>query len=172
MTIAAIYTRVSAKSQLQKGDGLASQETRCRDHALYKGYDVAAVFAEKGVSGGLVDRPEIKKLLSWIRKNRQHDPVVIIDDISRIARSVEAHIKLRAAIGAAGGRLESPSIGFGEDADQTTFELVAATFAQHHRLKNAETTQNRMRARLQAGYYPFFVPRGYRYVPGEGAAKS
>ena len=30
MTIAAIYTRVSSKAQVAKGDGLASQESRCR----------------------------------------------------------------------------------------------------------------------------------------------
>jgi DNA invertase Pin-like site-specific DNA recombinase len=171
MSIAAIYTRVSSKAQIAKGDGLASQESHCRDHALYKGYTVEAVFAERGVSGGLVDRPEMKGLLTWLRKHRKDEPVVIIDDISRIARSVEAHIKLRAAIGAAGGRLESPSIEFGEDADQTTFELVAATFAQHHRLKNAEQVRHRMTARLNAGYFCFLAPKGYKYIRGDGPGK-
>jgi len=162
---------VSSRAQLAKGDGLASQESRCRDYAIYKGYTVEAVFAENGVSGGLVDRPEIKRLLTWLRKNRNHEPVVIIDDISRIARSVEAHIKLRAAIGAAGERLESPSIEFGEDADQTPFELVAATFAQHHLLKNAEQVRHRMAAPRRNGYYAFWAPTGYRYVKGKGPGK-
>lgn len=113
----------------------------------------------------------MKRLLLWLRKHRKDEPVVIIDEISCIARSVEAHIKLRAAIGAAGGRLESPSIEFGEDADQTTFELVAATFAQHHRLKNAEQVHHRMTARLNAGYFCFWAPKGYKYVRGEAAGK-
>lgn len=35
MSIAVIYTRVSSKAQLKKGDGLASQEQRCREFAAY-----------------------------------------------------------------------------------------------------------------------------------------
>ena len=37
MTGAVIYARVSSKAQLNKGDGLASQESRCRDFAHYRG---------------------------------------------------------------------------------------------------------------------------------------
>lgn len=37
MIQAVIYTRVSSTSQVKKGDGLASQETRCREFAAYKG---------------------------------------------------------------------------------------------------------------------------------------
>ena len=44
MTTAVIYARVSSKAQLKKGDGLAGQESRCRDFATYRGYDVAKVF--------------------------------------------------------------------------------------------------------------------------------
>ena len=33
MTLAVIYTRVSSKAQVKKGDGLSSQETRCREFA-------------------------------------------------------------------------------------------------------------------------------------------
>ncbi|MEM6586799.1 MAG: hypothetical protein AAF692_13685 [Pseudomonadota bacterium] len=40
MTIAVIYTRVSSKAQMKKGDGLASQQSRCREFATYKGYTV------------------------------------------------------------------------------------------------------------------------------------
>lgn len=171
MTIAAVYTRVSSKAQMKKGDGLASQQSRCREFAAYKGYSVEKVYEDKGVSGGLVDRPAIKEMLVWLRKNRKHEPVVIIDDISRLARDLDAHLKLRAAIGSVGARLESPSIEFGDDSDSLLIENMLASVSQHHRQKNAETTRNRMRARLQAGYYPFFVPRGYKYVKGDSGGK-
>lgn len=60
MSIAVIYTRVSSKAQLRKGDGLASQEQRGREFATFKGYEVLQVFRDEGVSGGIVDRPAIK----------------------------------------------------------------------------------------------------------------
>ncbi|MGJ8629406.1 MAG: recombinase family protein, partial [Sulfitobacter sp.] len=168
---AVIYTRVSSKAQLKKGDGLASQESRCRDFAAYKGYNVQQVFQDEGVSGGLVDRPAIKAMLGWLRKHRNIEPVVIIDDISRLARDLDAHLKIRAAIGSVGAKLESPSIEFGEDSDSQLIENMLASVSQHHRQKNAEQVRHRMTARLKAGYFTFWAPVGYTYVKGQGGGK-
>ncbi|CAE7394299.1 unnamed protein product, partial [Symbiodinium microadriaticum] len=166
--LALVSKETEKEEEVKKGDGLASQERRCRDFAAYKGYDVAAIFQDDGISGGLVDRPGMKSMLAWIRKHRKEEPVVLIDDISRFARGVEAHLKLRAAIALAGANLKSPSIEFGDDADSRTFELVAAVFAQHQREKNAEQVVHRMKARLLNGYFPFWVPTGYKYADREG----
>ncbi|QFT34336.1 hypothetical protein FIV00_27820 [Labrenzia sp. THAF82] len=163
MTIAVIYTRVSSKAQLKKGDGLASQEQRCREFAAYKGHEVAEVFRDEGVSGGIVDRPAIKAMLTWLRKNRGQEPVVLIDDISRIARGIEAHWKLRTAIGSVGAKLESPSIEFGDDSDSQLVENMLASVSQHQRQKNGEQVVNRMKAQLLNGYFTFWVPTGLRY---------
>ncbi len=168
MPVAIIYTRVSSKSQVKKGDGLASQENRCREFAAYKGYQIVETFKDEGVSGGTVDRPAIKQMLHWLRKNRAQEPVVLIDDISRIARSVEAHWKLRAAIGSVGARLESPSIEFGEDSDSQFLENMLASISQHHRQKNGEQVVHRMKARLMNGYFAFWVPTGYAYASVKG----
>ncbi len=163
MPIAVIYTRVSSKSQVKKGDGLASQEHRCRDFAAYKDYVVAEVFQDEGVSGGLADRPGLKEMMTWLRKHRAQEPVVLIDDVSRLARDTEVHRKLRNALGSVGAKLESPSIEFGDDADSTLFENIVASMAQHHRQKNGEQVRHRMKARLMNGYFAFWAPTGYRY---------
>ncbi|MEQ8306914.1 MAG: recombinase family protein [Hoeflea sp.] len=126
------------------------------------------VFRDEGVSGGIVDRPAIKAMLAWLRKNRNQEPVVLIDDISRIARGIEAHWKLRTAIGSVGAKLESPSIEFGDDSDSQLVENMLASVSQHQRQKNAEQVENRMKARLLNGYYPFWVPTGYRYERVKG----
>ncbi len=168
MSVAVIYTRVSSKSQLKKGDGLASQERRCRDFAAYKDYEVAEVFKDEGVSGGLADRPGLKEMLTWLRKNRAAEPVVLIDDVSRLARDTEVHRKLRNALGSVGATLESPSIEFGEDADSVLFENIVASMAQHHRQKNGEQVRHRMKARLMNGYFAFWAPTGYRYARVKG----
>ena len=57
---AVIYCRVSNKTQTVRGDGLGSQETRCREFAKHKGYEVEAVFTDD-VSGGLIQRPGCKR---------------------------------------------------------------------------------------------------------------
>jgi DNA invertase Pin-like site-specific DNA recombinase len=159
---AVIYARVSSTKQTTKGDGLGSQETRCREYARYKGYDVAEVFKENA-SGSMISRPGMRAMLTFLARNRSKNIVVIIDDISRLARGLDAHLQLRTAINAAGGRLESPSIEFGEDSDSQLVENLLASVSQHQRQKNAEQTKNRMRARASNGYWVFGAPVGYRF---------
>ncbi|WP_072377277.1 recombinase family protein [Hyphomicrobium sp. NDB2Meth4] len=168
---AVIYCRVSSQRQMKEGDGLASQETRCREYARHRGYEVVQVFRDEGVSGGMIDRPAVQLLLGFLRKHRTHARhIVIIDDISRLARDVVAHRQLRDSIDDAGGKLESPSIEFGEDSDSILVENLLASVSQHQRQKNAEQVVNRMRARVMSGYWVFANPVGYRYErkPGHG----
>ena len=165
--IAVIYCRVSSSKQTTRGDGLSSQETRCREFAGYRGHEVVKVFKDDA-SGGLIDRPGMKAMLAFIRSKRKASPVVVIDDISRLARGLEAHLQLRAAIGNAGGTLENPSIEFGEDSDSLLVENLLASVSQHQRQKNGEQTKNRMRARALNGYWVFQAPTGYRYERQRG----
>ncbi len=168
---AVIYCRVSSAAQVAKGAGNASQETRCREFARMKGYRVAEVFADEAVSGGIIDRPGMLAMLAYLKAHRREgEHVVLIDDISRLARSIRGHLDLREAISETGARLESPSVEFGEDSDSILVENLLASVSQHQRQKNTEQTANRMRARLLNGYWTFSCPPGYRYEarPGEG----
>ena len=174
LTIGVIYTRTSSVAQSKKGHGLASQETRCREYARMKGYRVDKVFSDRAVSGGVVDRPGIQNSLRYIRENSRNRNVrysLLVDDISRIARDIEAHLQLRRAIAEAGATLESPSIEFGEDSDSILVENLLASVSQHQRQKNAEQTRNRMRARLQNGYWPFIACLGFKYETVTGRGK-
>jgi DNA invertase Pin-like site-specific DNA recombinase len=171
-TKAVIYCRVSSAKQTTRGDGLGSQETRCREYARYKGLDVVQIFHDD-MTGSLTTRPGMQAMLAFLRKhskNGREPIVVIIDDISRLARGIDAHLRLRAAIGSAGGVLKSPTIEFGEDSDSILVENLLASVSQHQRQKNGEQTVNRMRARTMNGYWCFAAPIGYRYkrVSGHG----
>lgn len=166
---AVVYGRVSSISQTKRGDGLGSQETRCREYAKFKNYDIIQVFTDDK-TGKDTDRPGLKALLCFLKKHRHEQLIVLIDDISRLARNVEAHWELRRSILRVGGKLESPSTEFKQDADSRMVENFLAGAAQHQREKNAEQTFNRMRARLLNGYWVFWKVRGYRYkkTPDQG----
>ena len=160
---AVIYCRVSSKMQVEEGHGLESQETRCREYATRKGFEVVKTFYEKAVSGGTFDRPSFNTMLDYVRKSKIEGVVVIIDDISRFARDIEGHWALRRALKETGGTLESPSITFGEDSDSILIENLLASVSQHQRQKNGEQTKNRMRARVMNGYWVFHAPPGFSY---------
>jgi len=167
---AVIYCRVSSKKQVTDGHGLDSQETRCREYARFKDYKVTEVFTDD-ITGKLESRPGMRAMLSYLRQFRGEGYAVIIDDISRLARNVEAHIKLRAAIASVGGQLESPSIEFGDDSDSILVENLLASVSQHQREKNGEQVVNRMRARNMNGYWTFWKPKGYKYVTTRSEGK-
>ena len=168
---AVIYVRVSSAAQVAKGQGAESQAARCADFARMRGYKVIKTFEDKAVSGSLIDRPGMQQLLAYVRKHRKDNIRVLIDDISRLARGLEAHLALRAAISQAGGMLESPSIEFGEDSDSQLIEHLLASVSQHARVKNAEQTRNRMEARIRQGYWPFAPCIGYTMEKVDGHGK-
>lgn len=168
---ALIYCRVSDKKQVTDGDGLHSQEARCREYAARKNYEVEKVFHEKGKSGALLERRAMKEMLRFLRQNKKEHYVVVIDDISRLARGLETHLALRAAIKNAGGKLESPSLKFANDSKSRLLEHVLASVVAHNREDNAEQVKNRMWGRLMNGYWVFHAPIGYRYVPKANCGK-
>ena len=167
---AVIYCRVSDTKQTIRGTGLNSQETRCREFAAMRGYEVVRVFTDDA-SGGLINRPGMQTMLGFLAQQKRNPHIVIIDDISRLARGLQAHLELRSALSKAGGILESPSIEFGEDSDSQLIENLLASVSQHQRQKNGEQTLNRMRARASNGYWVFQAPLGYRYerISGQGS---
>src|SRR4051812_1666548 len=99
MPKAVIYCRVSSDRQVKEGHGLDGQERRCRRYAEEKGYEVVAVFRDEGVSGGVVDREGMQKMLDYLDGEVCGDScIVLIDDIKRLARDLMGHFPLRKAI--------------------------------------------------------------------------
>jgi site-specific DNA recombinase len=166
---AVIYCRVSSQKQLREGDGLESQRVRCEEFARYRDLEVIEIFRDEA-SGGAVNRPGMKAMIAFLKSKREPH-IVIIDDISRLARGLDAHLTLRDTIRKAGGVLQSPSIDFADDdSDSSLMENVLASVSQHARQKNKEQTRNRMRGRMMNGYWSFRAPIGYKFqkVSGHG----
>lgn len=158
---AVIYARVSDKSQTERGHGLDSQEITCREYAESKGYTVLAVFTDD-FTGSSISREGLKALLGFLKKHRR-GLKVIIEDGTRLARSLRAHFAIRDAITAAGGKLESPKRIYADDPEDDIVEVFEAFISGEHRKKNAEQTKSRMRARCLSGHWCLQLPHGYKY---------
>lgn len=162
-TRAFIYVRVSSQRQVEEGHGLEGQEKRCRDYAKVKGYSVLSVFRDEGVSGGLIEREGMQRLLKELEKykNESEKTVVIVDDIKRLARDVEAHFELKRAIYTRNAVLESPSHRFEDTPGGKFVETMLAAHAELERNENRLQVINRMKARAEAGSWPFAMPLGF-----------
>ena len=59
-----IYCRVSSQKQVREGNGLDSQEAKCRTWCKSRNLNVLRVFKEEGISGGRKDRKKSQKKVS------------------------------------------------------------------------------------------------------------
>ena len=161
---AVIYARVSSVAQMQKGHGLGSQETRCREYAINKGYTVDAVFLDDVTGGGdFMNRPGMVSLLKYLDDHAHERYVVIFDDLKRYARDTVFHLKLRQEMALRHATRECLNFKFEDSPEGEFIETVIAAQSQLERQQNSRQVRQKMRARVMNGYWVFKEPVGYRY---------
>ena len=161
---AVIYCRVSDRKQKTDGHGLESQEHRCRQYAQEHGYDVEMVFPDDITGGGdFMKRPAMRAMLAYLDSEKGQKYVVIFDDLKRFARDTEFHIKLRREFAERGARVECPNFKFEDSPEGRFIETIIAAQGQLEREQNSRQVVQKMKARLEKGYYVFHPPMGYRY---------
>lgn len=164
-TRALIYCRVSSERQAKEGHGLDSQEHRCRDYARSKGYEIENVFRDSFSGGGdFMQRPAMKELLAYVDNHLHKDYIVIFDDLSRFARDTVFHLKLRQAFDAREIKRECLNFNFEDTPEGELVETIMAAQNQYHRESNRRQVIQKQKARLEAGYWPFYPPPGYAQV--------
>lgn len=163
---AIIYTRVSSDRQVKEGNGLDSQELRCRRFAEDNGYQVLDVFKEEGESGGLFERTAMKRVLKCLEENdsgNENDKIVVIfDDLKRFARDTEVHFLLKKEIYGRNGRVECPNFRFEDSPEGKFVETVMAATAELERNQNKRQVIQKMKARLERGFWTFMPPVGLK----------
>jgi DNA invertase Pin-like site-specific DNA recombinase len=163
-TKALVYCRVSTKRQKEEGHGLDSQEHRCRQYAAAKGYEVEAVFPDDISGGGdFMKRPGMVALLAYLDARPDERYVVIFDDLKRYARDTEFHLRLRRIMTERGATRECLNFNFEDSPEGRFFETIAAAQGQLEREQNGRQVSQKMRARVEQGYYCFAPVQGYRY---------
>ena len=171
-TKAVLYCRVSSKRQADEGHGLDSQEHRCRQYAAAKGYEVAAVFPDDVSGGGdFMNRPGMVALLAYLDAHAHESFVVIFDDLKRYARDTEFHLKLRREMQARGATRECLNFNFEDSPEGEFFETIVAAQGQLERKQNRRQVIQKMRARVDKGYYCFAPPPGYAYIEAKDGGK-
>jgi site-specific DNA recombinase len=108
---AVIYARVSSAQQVEKdlteeGYSLPAQQEACARFIDAKGWELAEVYVDAAESARSADRPALKRMLAEIKV----DPAikyVVVHKVDRIARNLEDHAMIRAALRSSGARLVS-----------------------------------------------------------------
>ncbi len=158
--MAVIYARVSSYKQTKEGNGISSQILRCKEFCERQNLSVVATFTDD-ITGASINRPGMSEMLAFLKATSKGTCAVVVDDISRIARDLRAHLHLTDEVEATGGVLMSPSHQFGQDATGKVMDYFKASFSELQRETNKEQTRNRQRARLMQGFWLYGAPQGY-----------
>ncbi|MDQ5953136.1 MAG: site-specific recombinase, partial [Patescibacteria group bacterium] len=160
-----IYCRVSSERQKTEGHGLDSQEHRCRELAKQKGYEVEKVFRDSFSGGGdFTKRPAMSEMLSFMDSKPYNSYVVIFDDLKRLARDTEQYLKLKRALELRRAIVECPNFVFSNSPEGQYVETIMAATAQLEREQNRRQVMQKMKARLELGYWCFpDLPAGYEF---------
>jgi site-specific DNA recombinase len=165
MKKALIYCRVSSERQKNEGHGLDSQEHRCREYAHRKGYEVEKVFGDAFTGAGdFMKRPAMSEMLAYMDSRPDKEYVVIFDDLKRFARDTVFHWALRSALKVRRATPECLNYNFDESPEGRFVETIFSAQNQLDREQNRRQVIQKMKARLEMGYYPFpALPIGYKH---------
>ena len=157
-----IYCRVSSDRQVRDGNGLDSQEAKCRAWCNNKGYEVIKVFKEEGISGGKQDRPALKEMFSYLRDLKE-PCIVLVEDLNRWARDTYIHGFLKLQLKQMGHCLQSVNMALDDTAESALMENMVATIGQFFRQTNARRAKSCMVEHAKQGFWIFYAPIGYKH---------
>jgi site-specific DNA recombinase len=133
---------------------------------------VDAVFPDTITGGGdFMKRPGMVALLSYLDAHPQERFVVIFDDLKRFARDTRFHLDLRDAFKGRGASIECLNFKFDDTPEGEFIETIMAAQGALERKQNGRQVKQKMRARMQNGYWIHNPPAGYRYKTVKGHGK-
>jgi DNA invertase Pin-like site-specific DNA recombinase len=172
---AVIYLRVSTKEQAAKdeaGEGysIPAQREACIRHVAERGWILAGEFTDAGESARSADRPMLKDMLRRVAEGGIG--AVVVHKIDRLARSMEDHVAIRAALRHAGVQLVSVTENIEETASGRLVEGIHALMAEFYSANLAGEIRKGMTQKAKMGGWPTKAPVGYLNVREKIAGKE
>jgi len=162
-----IYCRVSTQDQAEKYS-LSSQLKTLKALAKTKGFTVAEVYNEGGVSGESISgRPEILRLLQDAEEGLFNS--VLIVALDRLSRKLSDNLYLRETLKSCNVRIITPGQDY--DPDKIEHDLTQNIFgsiADYERKRILERCHSgRVEKRSRGGWLGGHAPKGYKFNPAK-----
>lgn len=142
------YLRVSTVEQAESGAGLAAQRAAIEREAEYRGWSDVEWYEDGGESGKDLDRPEMDRLLSEVRRG----DVLVAAKVDRISRSLVDFASLIEESQRRGWSIITLDLGLDLTTPQGEFVAsILAAFARMERRLIGQRTRDAMQAKKAAG---------------------
>jgi site-specific DNA recombinase len=160
--ITAVYVRVSSEEQVEKGYSLAEQERVCREKALALGASQVIVYADEGISGGILERPALLRLREAIR--RKEIAAVLCRDPDRLSRTLAHQLIIADECEKYGVRLEFTGWDWQRTPEGQLFFAIRGAVSQYEKEKIRERMKRGKVQKAISGLEPNRIQVfGYRY---------
>ena len=161
---ALIYLRVSTKEQACKdetaeGYSIPAQREACLRHISERGWDVADEFIDAGESARSADRPNLKAMLRRVANGDVG--AIVVHKIDRLARNIEDHVAIRAALRKYGCQLVSVTENIEDTASGKLVEGIHALMAEFYSANLASEIKKGLTQKAKMGGWPQRAPIGY-----------
>jgi site-specific DNA recombinase len=168
MNVGIIYTRVSTKEQAENKTSLDSQEKECLAFARKHNaaIPIENIFRERGESAKFVDRPELQRLLQFVKENKGKVGTLYIWKIDRLARNLGDYYGIKVALAKYNVKIVSVTEPIEDDPVGRFLEAILAAAAQFDNEIRAIRTVTGMRVRVEQGKWPHSAPIGYKKIRG------
>lgn len=158
------YVRVSTISQDIDKFSINGQITQIKEYCQFHGYEVFDIYADRGVSGKTMNRPELQRMLKDAKEGKLDG--VMIYKTSRLARNTSDLLTIVEGLHKQNVEFFSLSENMKFDSNSGKLLLqILASFSEFERNNIAEGAFMGQLRRSQEGYYQGNLPLAYDKIP-------
>ncbi|WP_226997200.1 recombinase family protein [Tessaracoccus aquimaris] len=163
-TRAVIYIRVSTRDQATRGGeaegfSIPAQREACNRKAKALGAHVVEEFVDAGESAKSAERPELQRMLGFVKQNAVQ--LVIVHKVDRLARNRMDDVQINFEIQKAGAKLVSCSENIDETPSGMLLHGIMSSIAEFYSQNLATESRKGMRQKAKGGGTPGKAPFGY-----------
>ncbi len=164
---AVIYLRVSTKEQAERGGeaegfSIPAQRQACYRKVETLGASVVEEFVDRGESAKSADRPELQRLLQFLRQ--QPVTYVVVHKVDRLARSRADDVMINLAIQKSGARLVPVSENIDETPSGMLLHGIMSAIAEFYSKNLGAEVAKGLTQKAEAGGTTGRAPVGYTNV--------
>jgi DNA invertase Pin-like site-specific DNA recombinase len=164
------YLRVSDPRQAERGGGadegfsIPAQREANKRKAHSMGAIIGKEFVDRGASARSADRPELQKMLEYIRENRDRVDYVIVHKVDRLARNRGDDIDITRLLQDASVQLVSASESIDNSPSGMLLHGIMSSIAEFYSQNLSTEVKKGMNEKVKSGGTPTKAPLGYRNI--------
>ena len=145
------YVRVSTAEQAGSGLGMAAQQQTIAAACAERGWELAGVHVDAGVSAATRSRPALDTALAALADPARHADRLVVAKLDRLARSLSHYAQLVEQARAQGWHLVALDTPEASTAQGEAMQAITAVFAQLERRLISERTREALAAARARG---------------------